>query len=130
MDAHHRGGGRAALLLFAFAIVACAPDPPPSSIAAKNYERKCASVADCVPVYEGHIGCCGGGECPNTAIAQVALATYTADAARAATCAGGQPPCTGVDVTRPGDGCQGGRIACDNGICTLKMLPSDAATDE
>src|ERR1700746_901531 len=72
MDAHHRGGGRAALLLSAFAVVACAPDPPTSSIAAKNYERKCASVADCVPVYEGHIGCCGGGECPNTVIAQVA----------------------------------------------------------
>jgi hypothetical protein len=84
----HGRGGRAALLLVATAITACGASSPPNSVAAKNYDRKCASVADCVPVYEGHVGCCGGGECPNTAIAQVALAKYTAALALAATCGG------------------------------------------
>jgi hypothetical protein len=118
------------VLVAASAIAACAADPPSSSVAAKNYDRTCASVADCIPVYEGHVGCCGEGACPNTAIAQSALAKYMVDLGRAATCGGVQPPCPVIDSMRPGGGCQGGRVACDSGICMLKMLPSDAATDE
>src|SRR5260221_12145025 len=117
------------MLLVATAITACGASSPPTSVAAKNYDRKCGSVADCVPVYEGLVGCCGGGQCPNTAIAQVALAKYTAALGLAATCTGVQPPCP--DITRPGgNGCQVGRFTCDNGIFILAMPPSDAATDE
>jgi hypothetical protein len=116
------------MLLVASVVVACA-NRPPSSIAARNYDRKCASVADCVPVYEGHVGCCGGGDCPNTAIAQVVLAKYTAALALAATCGGVPPPCP--DITRPGgNACQAGRVACENGVCILATPPNDAATDE
>lgn len=117
------------MLLVATAIAACAADPPPSSVAAKNYDRRCVSVADCVAVYEGHVGCCGGGACPNTAIAQVALAKYSVDLIRAAACGNTQPPCPVIDVVRPGDACQG-RVGCDNSVCTLAILPNDAATDE
>ena len=116
------------MLLIASAMVACAADPPPSSVAAKSYDRTCASVVDCVAVYEGHVGCCGGG-CPNSAIAEVALAKYTGDFDRAASCGGVQPPCPQIDSTRPGSACPDGRVGCDNGVCTLLMAPSDAATD-
>jgi hypothetical protein len=115
------------MMLVATAITACGASSPPSSVAAKNYDRKCASVADCVPVYEGLVGCCGGGQCPKTAIAQVALAKYTAALSLAATCGGVQPPCG----TRPGGNeCQDGRVECENGVCILAMPPNDAATDE
>jgi hypothetical protein len=114
------------MLLVATAIAACSASSPPSSVAAKNYDRRCASLADCVAVYEGQVGCCGGGGCPNTAIAQVALAKYNVDLARAGTCSGVQPPCP----NRLPVACQDGRVACDNGVCTLAVVPSDAATDE
>jgi hypothetical protein len=123
------------MVLVASVIVACAASsrpssvasyPPPGSIAAKNYDRTCLSVADCVPVYEGPVGCCGG-ECPNTAIAQVALARYTMDVGLAAACGGVQPPCGPLPG---GNECPDGRVTCDNGVCILAMPPSDAATDE
>jgi hypothetical protein len=119
------------MMLVATAITACGASSPPGSVAAKNYDRKCASVADCIPVYEGHVGCCGGGDCPNTAIAQVALSKYTMDLSLAASCGGGRPPCPHIGGTSPGgNACQDGRVACDNGICILAMPPSDAAQDE
>jgi hypothetical protein len=34
------------------------------------------------------------------------------------------------DGPSPADVCQDGRVTCDNGICTLAVPPSDAATDE
>jgi len=118
------------MMLVAAAITACGASSPPTSVAAKNYDRTCLSVADCAPVYEGYVGCCGGGHCPNTAIAQVALAKYTADLSLAAACGGGQQACPTGDARPGGNECQGDRVACDNGACILAMPRSDAATDE
>jgi hypothetical protein len=88
-----------------------------------NYDRKCASVADCVPVFEGTVGCCGLAlTCPNTAIRADALAQYMSAAERASKCAV-QPPCPS------GGMCTSGRIVCQAGTCALEV-PSDAATTE
>jgi hypothetical protein len=88
-----------------------------------NYDRACASVADCVPVFEGTVGCCGLSlTCPNTAIRADALAKYMSDAERASKC-DIQPPCPS------GPMCASGRIVCQAGACALEV-PSDAATTE
>jgi hypothetical protein len=118
------------MLLVAAAIAACGASSPPTSVAAKNYDQRCTNVADCVPVYEGQVGCCGGSGCPNTAISQVAFAKYTFDLGRAATCGGAPQACPAGGAGPGGNACQDGRVACDNGICTLATPPSDAATDE
>ena len=92
-------------------------------IEAKNYDRSCASVADCSPVFEGTLGCCGLAlTCPNTAISVNALAKYTSDVDRATKCEalstcparGGPNPCTG-------------RVTCQSGTCALEMPSFDAA---
>jgi len=116
------------MMLVATAITACGASSRPTSVAAKNYDRKCGSVADCVPVYEGPVGCCGVSGCPNTAISQVALAKYTFDFSRATNCGGMQACPNGTRLG--GNACQDGRVACDNGVCILAMPPSDAAIDE
>jgi hypothetical protein len=115
------------MLLVATATAACSANRPPSSVAAKNYDRRCASAADCVAVYEGYVGCCGEATCPNTAIAQDAVSKYDVDLGNAASCPSGTPPCPLVDFERP---CPSARAACDNGVCTFPIPPSDAATDE
>lgn len=115
------------MMLVATAITACGASSPPTSVAAKHYDRTCLSVADCVAVYEGPVGCCDGPGCPNTAISQVAHSKYTIDYSRATNCA-----CPGGAAGHNGGigGCPDGRVACDNGICMLATLPGDAATDE
>jgi len=92
-----------------------------------NYDRRCTSVADCFPVYEGLVGCCGG-SCPNTAIRQDALTKYMSDVDRvsAASCNGVRPPC-GIN---PFCDRQPGRVACNRGICQLEAASADAASDE
>jgi hypothetical protein len=96
-----------------------------SSISAKGYPRNCVTVADCFPVFEGVVGCCGGG-CPNTAIRQDAVAAFmtASEAARMTSCHGVQPPCPS------GPMCTVGRVTCDNGVCGLASPPADAAAQE
>ena len=86
-----------ALVLSFVAVAPCGSSSPPSGtteIAAKNYPHTCASVADCFPVYEGPVGCCGGG-CANAAIRADALPKYMSDVntatREAIACATGKP---------------------------------------
>jgi hypothetical protein len=113
-----------ALLLSFVAVAGCGSSSPSSGtheIAAKNYASNCASVADCFAVYEGPIGCCGGG-CPNAAIRADALPKYTTDFDHAAPTCNPPPPCD------PPSPCATGRIACVSGVCALEA-PDAAATD-
>jgi hypothetical protein len=106
----------------------CALESPPDAapnhdLEAKNYDRTCASVADCMAIIEGTAGCCGFGiTCPNAAISQGALPQYMSDVQLATTCAI-QPPCT-----PPNQGPCSGRIACTAGMCALETPTADAAS--
>src|SRR5450432_3685703 len=95
--------------------------PDTHRVSAKNYDSSCASVADCVPFFEGTLGCCGlGTTCPNAAISAAALPKYTSDAQRASTCM--------VPSSCPiGIKCASGRITCTAGVCALEMPSFDAA---
>ena len=111
-----------ALLFSIVAVAACGSSSPPSGtteIAAKNYARNCASVADCFAVYEGPVGCCGGG-CPNAAIRADAVAKYTSDFVAAEHC-DVQPPCF------VGGACATDRVACVSGVCQLETPDAGAA---
>jgi hypothetical protein len=109
-----------ALSLLLFAACGSSPD---HTLSAKNYVRTCVDVIDCVPVYEGTVGCCGiSTTCPNTAIRADQLPKYMSDADGASKC-DVQPPCLG------GRACAGGRIACANGVCELLEPPTDGAAD-
>jgi hypothetical protein len=93
------------------------------TLSAKNYVRTCVDVIDCVPVYEGPVGCCGLSlTCPNTAIRADQLPKYTSDADQASRC-DVEPPCPS------GSQCSGGRIACTNGVCELLEPTKDGAAD-
>jgi hypothetical protein len=116
--------GRIVVLALWLAGCSGAAAPPNHDIRAKNYDRKCATVADCLPIIEGTAGCCGFGiACPNTAINRGALETYVSDVQSATTCAA-PPQC-------PNPGPQGpcsGRIACTAGLCALEPTTADATT--
>jgi|SRR5450432_3197374 len=102
-----------------------AATPPNHLIEAKNYDRACASVAECAPVLEGTLGCCGLAlTCPNTAISVNALAKYTSDVDRATKCEG-MSTCPGRGGANP---CMG-RVTCQSGTCALES-PPDAAVDQ
>ncbi|SRR5260221_13671119 len=122
----HRLGTWGALLLLLSATARCGSDASKGSIAAKNYDRKCTSVADCFPVYEGPVGCCGGA-CPNTAIRQDALTKYMSDFDRAVTsvCHGLIPPCPAGPICDQ----EMGRVTCDNAVCQLEGPSADAGSD-
>jgi hypothetical protein len=110
-------GARPVGLLVLFWAVACSSGP--TSVSANNYPRTCDTVADCFPVFEGEVGCCGGG-CPNTAIRQDAVARFATDTetARKNSCNGVQPPCVAPPV------CTMGRVTCEGGLCGL-VFPDD-----
>jgi hypothetical protein len=82
------------------------------SITTAGYPKTCESVADCVSVYEGPLGCCGN-PCNNAAISAKAKDHYEAELARRAPSCYPVPPCPG-----PPDPCTG-RIDCQNGQCVL-----------
>src|SRR5471030_694972 len=94
-----------ALLFSLVAVAACGSSSPSAThaVAAKNYPGNCASVADCFAVYEGPVGCCGGG-CPNAEHCTV------------------QPPCL-----PQGGACATGRVACVSGLCQLEAPDANAA---
>jgi hypothetical protein len=102
--------------------------PGPPSISVAQYDQACATVSDCVFVYDGPTNCCGVG-CANATIAQRALAHYTSDLASAerAACAGTSGICSmggpdGKVVICPGPG----RLNCLAGVCTFAK-PGDAS---
>jgi hypothetical protein len=91
------------------------------AVHASDYERACASSSDCVPVYEGSIGCCGGGE-PNTAITKTSGAAYQKDfAARA-------PECEPTPCEAPAVGTA--YAICTQSVCELlRRDDTDAGPD-
>jgi hypothetical protein len=107
------------LCLLAMAACGSSSSPATHEIAAMSYARNCASVADCFAVYEGPVGCCGGG-CPNAAIRADALAKYTSDFVAAEHC-DVQPPCA------VGGACGTDRVACVSGVCQLETPDAGAA---
>jgi hypothetical protein len=110
-----------ALLCALLGASGCSNNSAPATYA-KNYNRACASVADCVVVPDGPVGCCGGTDCPTAAINQNALAAYTRE--RAAMCL---PPksCAGISAAP----CpQEGRLVCTGGLCEV-LAPDADATD-
>jgi hypothetical protein len=83
---------------------------------ASDYDRSCATVADCALVFVGDPGCCGGG-CPNTAVRMSEVARVKRDVQAAKTCAG-------IVDCAPSPGCADGRAQCIAATCQL-TLPSD-----
>jgi len=92
------------------------------SIAASEFQQSCSVDSDCVPVYEGTLGCCGA--CANAAVNQVGYTAYQKAASdRRPTC-NVQPPCPAfTDVL-----CKAGAI-CSNGTCAFEHVEPDASTD-
>jgi hypothetical protein len=117
-------GLAASLVLF---IVACGSGSTSGSVAAKDYDRSCTSVADCTAVYVGVLSCCSQQPCPNAAIRLDKLATYMSDvsARMPAMCPSPVTPGT----CRPPPQCQG-RLNCSSGVCTLDEPPVDGATTD
>ncbi|HTA19009.1 MAG TPA: hypothetical protein VK989_06935 [Polyangia bacterium] len=110
-----------ALILTLFMFTSCG-GADSHTLSANNYVRTCVDVIDCVPVYEGPVGCCGlAVTCPNAAIRSDQLPKYMSDADQASKC-DVEPPCV------PSPMCVGGRVACTNGACAL-LEPTDGGAD-
>jgi hypothetical protein len=84
-----------------------------SSISAADYPNTCATVDDCVSVYQGALGCCGT-PCPNTTISASAEARYKAELLGRTPFCNPPPPCLPLGGTM----CPG-RVDCQNGQCVL-----------
>src|SRR6476620_2613736 len=94
MPIQRRRPGWAAILSLAFGLapstLTCSTDD--HTIKASAYNRRCSTDQDCVPVFEGTIGCCGP-SCPNTAINASDQPRYTADVNARRPICNPQPPC-------------------------------------
>jgi len=97
------------------------------TIAASEFQQSCSADSDCVPVYQGTIGCCGvGGSCPNAAVNQVGYSAYeSAVANRIPTCSPARP-CALLTSADIAIACRAGAI-CSNGTCTFEQTGTDAA---
>lgn len=92
----------------------------PHSISTSEFQRSCSVDADCVPVYEGTLTCCGLGECPNAAINQSSFTAYKSTAAaRKPTCDG--VPCLAITIL-----CKSAAV-CTGGTCAFEHPGTDAA---
>jgi hypothetical protein len=119
--------GLVALVMAAACNGSSTPSGPPS-ISVAQYDRACATVADCVFVYDGPTDCCGVG-CANAAIAQRALARYTSALASAekAACVGTSGACSMGGPNGSVMTCAGpGRLDCLAGACVF-VTPGDAS---
>jgi hypothetical protein len=101
----------------------CGSSSPRNVVSAKNYLRNCTTVADCVPVYEGPVGFCGGG-CPNTSIRADALPKFMSDFNMASQSNAPAPCPQGSQASL----CDTGRVACVSGVCQLET-PDASPTD-
>jgi len=107
-------------ILSAGLTVACGGGSADHSIDTSHYSKACVGDADCVGVYQGTLGCCGGG-CPNTAIAVSAYDEYqTALTAQTPTC-NPAPPCA-----IPVHTCGEQSALCVGGMCTLAVTSAAA----
>ena len=114
-------------LLLALFLAACnsKPTAPTGAISASNYDKSCASVADCVPVFEEIANCCDIG-CPNTALSVSGFASFNEalQAAQLASCSGPMV-CHGGTVP---SNCIG-RVDCRDGACLFLGAPRDGSAE-
>ena len=83
------------------------------TISTAKYERACSVDADCAPVYEGSIGCCGGG-CANAAINVASRALYLQDLEARVPVCNPAPPCAPLN-----DQVCGASATCQSHVCTF-----------
>ena len=107
-------------ILSAGLTVACGGGSADHSIDTSHYSRVCVGDADCVAVYQGTVGCCGGG-CPNTAIAATDYDAYAAALAAQVPVCNPAPPCADPTGT-----CGDKSALCVGGMCTLAVTSSGA----
>jgi len=94
------------------------------SVSACEFNRSCTVDSDCVPVYEGTLGCCGPG-CSNSAINTASYGAYqSAVAGREPTCSTAFPCAQLTDAI-----CRSGAV-CAGGTCQLKEIPADASSPD
>ena len=93
------------------------------TVSATDYNLSCVTASDCLPIYQGALGCCGFiTTCPNAAINRADSAKYMNDVmTRTPSCS---PPRPCGSVTN----CGTPPAECPNSLC---VLPSqgDAAAD-
>lgn len=102
--------------LFVVSAIGCGSSSP-KRLSLGDYDRACATVADCAAVFFSDTGCCRS-SCPNAVIGASELARFQHDV-MGQSCAQ-SPPCT-----RPST-CPDGRVQCVQGLCVFES--ADAAT--
>jgi len=107
-------------ILCAGLMVACGGGDGDHSIDTSRYSRGCSVDADCVGVYQGTLGCCGGG-CPNAAIAVTDHDAYVAALAAQTPMCNPAPPCADQTVA-----CEQKSALCVGGMCTLAVTSAGA----
>jgi hypothetical protein len=101
-------------------IAGCGGGDGGHSIDASKFSRACAADTDCVAVYQGTLGCCGG-DCPNTAIAASSYDAYEAALQMAIPRCNPAPPCAA-----PVGVCGDRSALCVGGTCTYAVNSSGA----
>ena len=112
---------RLATLLLALAACNSTAGTQGIGVSVSGYDRSCATVADCVPVVTGPVGCCEL-QCPHVALGADAATAYLGDraAAKVKACPVSPPIC-------PRPACPPERVACTSGLC--EVLGLDGGVD-
>lgn len=109
------------MVFFASLVAACGGGSGGDhSIGTAKYDKTCVGDSDCVAVYQGELGCCGGG-CPNAAIAATGYAQYLQDVAANQPVCNPAPPCAAT----PG-ACQTVTALCVGSLCTAASTSGSA----
>jgi hypothetical protein len=93
------------------------------AIIVSAYSQTCSKDSDCVPVYQGTLGCCGPG-CANAAINQSSYVDYLSDVSAREPACYGEDPCALLD-----DVVCKASAACRGGVCEFVAATADAAAN-
>src|SRR5256885_6776255 len=109
-------------LVLMTSVLGCSTSPSTSlhTVAVSASDQACSSDSDCVPVFEGTVGCCGG--CANAAINKAAYPGYQAAIAASVPICDPAPPCAFLSDAI----CKAGAI-CRGGMCAFSSLTADAS---
>jgi len=108
------------LIVCVLLIAGCGGGGGEHAIDTSKYSRACVADGDCVAVYQGTVGCCGGG-CPNTAISVTSYDDYEAALATQMPACSPAPPCTAT----PGI-CGAHSALCVGAQCTFAVMSTTA----
>jgi hypothetical protein len=112
------------LLLLMALLAGCGSSTTTHTVAISASGKSCTTDSDCVPAFEGPVGCCGP-DCPNSAINMASYAAYQADLARANPMCYPPPPCVALnDIV-----CRASAV-CRNGTCEFSTLLLDGSTTD